>query len=70
MVQPRSLVLEEREEVFPEAQEAVRFRFMDHRRTKVLLVEVSGALHIGYAYRDVVECDTSEGGPEGRHGVG
>ncbi len=34
MVQPRSLVLEEREEVFPQAQEAVRFRFMDYGRTK------------------------------------
>jgi hypothetical protein len=39
---------------------------MDHGRTKVLLVEVSGAQHIGYPYRDVVECDTLEGRPEGR----
>src|SRR5207245_7246123 len=69
MVQARRLVLEERQEVFPEAKEAVRLRFMDHGRTQVLLVEVSGALHIGYPYRDVVKSDTLEGRPEGRHGV-
>ena len=70
MVQPRGLVLEEREEVFPEAKEAVRLRFMDYWRTKMLLVEVSGALHIGYTDRDVVKSDALEGRPEGRHGVG
>jgi hypothetical protein len=37
-------VLEKRQEVLPEVKEAVRFRFMDHRRTKVLPVEVSGTL--------------------------
>ncbi len=58
MVQPRRLVLEERQEILPEAKEAVHFRFMDYRRAKVLLVEVSGALHIGYTYCDVVMSDT------------
>src|SRR5437899_3076161 len=60
VVQPRVRVLEERQEIFPEAEKTVRLRFVDDRQAKVLLIEVSGARDIRNANRDVVERDSLE----------
>src|SRR5438093_13158341 len=65
VVQPWVWVLEERQEILPEAEKTVRLGFVDDRQAKVLLIEVSGARDICDANRDVVERDTLERRPVG-----
>src|SRR5207245_2593272 len=69
VVQPWVWVLEERQEIFPEAEKTVRLGFVDDRQAEVLLIEVSGARDIRNANRDVVERDSLECGPVGCHCV-
>src|SRR5437879_5951863 len=69
VVQPWVRVLEERQEIFSEAEKTVRLGFVDDRQAEVLVIELSGARDIRNANRDVVERDSPECGPVGWHYV-